>query len=494
MTDPTDLVESYDNFIDGAFVPPAGGQRMQTSNPFTGKVWAEVPDDPGAVNDAVAAARKAFETGPWATMSAVERSQLMRALGDSLARDAKELAVIETRDNGKIIRETSAQAGALKSYLDFFAGVADKIHGEQLPNPSPDFLVYTEKVPVGVVGVIVPWNSPLMLLTWKLGPLLAAGCTAVIKPSDITPVTALLLAQRAAEAGFPPGVINVVTGGAGVGAAITSHPGIDKITFTGGGATARHVARAAADNLTPTVLELGGKSPQIIFDDVDLEAVTNGLLSGIFAASGQTCVAGSRAYIHEDIADEVIARVVARAESLVLGDPSDPATEMGPAASDAQRDRILKMVEAAQTEGATVVTGGVVDPELGGRFVRPTVIVDVNNETTIVREEVFGPVLAVMTFRDEDEVIGLANDSDFGLAAGVWTNDIRRAHRVSRALDVGTVWINSYRSVSYNTPFGGVKQSGHGKDNGLEAIDGFVNTKVIWVELSGKTRDPFVIG
>ena len=494
MTDPTDLVESFDNFIDGAFVPPAGGQRMQTSNPFTGKVWAQVPNDPGAVNDAVAAARKAFETGPWATMSAVERSQLMRALGDSLARDAEELAVIETRDNGKIIRETSAQTAALRSYLDFFAGVADKIHGEQLPNPSPDFLVYTEKVPVGVVGVIVPWNSPLMLLTWKLGPLLAAGCTAVIKPSDITPVTALLLAQRAAEAGFPPGVINVVTGGAGVGAAITSHPGIDKITFTGGGATARHVARAAADNLTPTVLELGGKSPQIIFDDVDLEAVTNGLLSGIFAASGQTCVAGSRAYIHEDIADEVIARVVARAENLVLGDPSDPATEMGPAASDAQRDRILKMVEAAQAEGATVVTGGVVDPELGGRFVRPTVIVDVNNETTIVREEVFGPVLAVMTFRDEDEVIGLANDSDFGLAAGLWTNDIRRAHRVSRALNVGTVWINSYRSVSYNTPFGGVKQSGHGKDNGLEAIDGFVNTKVIWVELSGKTRDPFVIG
>ena len=386
------------------------------------------------------------------------------------------------------------KTAALKSYLDFFAGITDKIHGEQLPNPSPDFLVYTEKVPVGVVGVIVPWNSPLMLLTWKLGPLLAAGCTAVIKPSDITPVTSLLLAQGAAEAGFPPGVINVVTGGAGVGAAITSHPGIDKITFTGGGATARHVAHAAADNLTPTVLELGGKSPQIIFADVDPEAVTNGLLSGIFAASGQTCVAGSRAYIHEDIADDVIARVVARAENLVLGDPSDPATEMGPAASDTQRDRILKMVEAAQAEGATVVTGGVVDPELGGRFVRPTVIVDVNNETTIVREEVFGPVLAVMTFRDEDEVIGLANDSDFGLAAGVWTNDIRRAHRVSRALNVGTVWINSYRSVSYNTPFGGVKQSGHGKDNGLEAIDGFVNTKVIWVELSGKTRDPFVIG
>lgn len=494
MTGPTDSVESFDNFIDGAFAPPADGRRMQTSNPFTGRVWAEVPDDPAAVDTAVAAARRAFETGPWAAMSAVERGRLMRALGESLARDAEELAILETRDNGKIIRETSAQMAALSSYLDYFAGVADKIHGEQLPNPSPDFLVYTEKVPVGVVGVIVPWNSPLMLLTWKLGPLLAAGCTAVVKPSDTTPVTSLLLAQRAAEAGFPPGVINVVTGGAAVGAAITSHPGIDKITFTGGGATARHVARSAADNLTPTVLELGGKSPQIIFDDVDPETVTNGLLSGIFAASGQTCVAGSRAYIHEDVADEVIARVVARAESLVLGDPSDPATEMGPAASDAQRDRILEMIETARAEGATVVTGGEVDPELGGRFVRPTVIVDVSNETTIVREEVFGPVLAVMTFRDEDEVIGLANDSDFGLAAGIWTNDIRRAHRVSRAVNVGTVWINAYRSVSYNTPFGGFKQSGHGKDNGIEAVDGFVNTKVVWVELSGKTRDPFVIG
>ena len=287
----------FDNWIDGEFVAPVSGSRMDTVNPFSGVAWGEVADDPDAVDVAVKAARAAFEDGPWATMPARERARLMRALGAAMTRDADELAQAETRDNGKIIRETTAQAKSIESYLDFFAGMADKITGEQIPSPAPNFLVYTERVPKGVVGAIIPWNSPLSLLTWKLGPLLAAGCTVVAKPSDLTPVTALMMAERATEVGFPPGVINVVTGGAGVGAAISSHPDIDKITFTGGDVTAKHVARAAAENLTPAVMELGGKSPQILFADADIEAATNGLLAGIFAASGQTCVAGSRAYI-----------------------------------------------------------------------------------------------------------------------------------------------------------------------------------------------------
>lgn len=471
---------TYDNWIDGAFVEPAA--RMGTTTPFTGEQWAEVADDPAAVDAAVVAARAALDG--WAATHGSERARLLRALGDAINANAEALALAETRDNGKALRETTGQVASLQPHFDYFAGMADKAFGTQIPTPLPDYLVYTERVPVGVVGAIIPWNSPLALLTWKLAPLLAAGCTCVVKPSDLTPTTALMLAELSGEVGMPPGVLNVVTGGAAVGAALSSHAGIDKLTFTGGGATATHVLHAAADNLTPTVMELGGKSPQIIFADANVEAAVGGLLAGIFAASGQTCVAGSRAYVQAEVYDEVVKGISDIADNLRLGDPSSMGTEMGPIVSDAHRDRILAMIDEAVAQGATVAAGGAVDADLGGRFVRPTVLTDVDHSCTIVNEEVFGPVLALMPFTDEDEVVAAANDSSYALAAGVWTSDIGRGHRMARRLHAGTVWLNSYRMVNHTVPFGGFKQSGYGKDNGLESMDEFLQTKAVWLDTS----------
>jgi aldehyde dehydrogenase (NAD+) len=491
-------VPDYQLFIGGEWVDAVSGETFETVDPATGAAWARVPEAGDAdVDAAVRAARAALADPGWADLTPGGRGRLLHRLADILRRDAEELAVLESTDNGKLLRETRAQTAAIADHIDYFAGAADKIEGSVIPSGKPNFLVYTQHVPIGVVGLLLPWNSPLFLTMFKLAPALAAGCTVVIKPSEATPVTTLELGRRIAEAGFPAGVVNVVTGsGPAPGRALTAHPGVDKISFTGSTRTGIAVAKSALEHLAPTDLELGGKSANIVFADADLEAAANGVVAGIFAATGQTCIAGSRLVVHEDVREALLERLVARARTIKLGDPKDPETEMGPIATEAQHAKIAAMVGEAVDGGARVLVGagnGVTLPERG-RFAAPTILVDVAPEATIAQEEVFGPVLVVQPFRDEDEAVAIANGTAYGLAAGLWTSDVRRAHRVAGRLRAGTVWVNSYRVLSYAVPFGGFGLSGIGRENGFEAIKGFTETKSIWVELTGATRDPFVLG
>ena len=488
----------YRLFIGGEWVDAASGETFDTVDPATGAAWARVPEAGAAdVDAAVRAARAALADPAWADLTPAGRGRLLRRLADVLRRDAEELAVLESTDNGKLLRETRAQCLAIADHIDYFAGAADKIEGSVIPSGKPNFLVYTQAVPVGVVGLLLPWNSPLFLTMFKLAPALAAGCTVVIKPSEATPVTTLELGRRIAEAGFPAGVVNVVTGsGPAPGQALTAHPGVDKISFTGSTRTGIAVAKSALEHLAPTDLELGGKSANIVFEDADLDAAANGVVAGIFAATGQTCIAGSRLVVHEDVREALLERLVARARTIKLGDPKDPETEMGPIATEAQHAKIASMIGEAVDAGARVLVGagnGVTLPERG-RFAAPTILADVAPEATIAQEEVFGPVLIVQPFRDEDEAVALANGTAYGLAAGLWTSDVRRAHRVAARVRAGTVWVNSYRVLSYAVPFGGFGFSGIGRENGFEAIRSFTETKSIWVELTGATRDPFVLG
>jgi aldehyde dehydrogenase (NAD+) len=348
---------------------------------------------------------------------------------------------------------------------------------------------------VGVVAAITPWNSPLLLMTWKLAPALAAGCTVVVKPSEHSPVSTLGFAELIEQAGFPPGVVNVVTGlSRETGEHLAGHPGVDKVAFTGSTATGRAVARAAGANINKVTLELGGKSPQVVFPDADLAAAANGLVAGVFAATGQTCMAGSRLIVHADVHDELIRLVAERAARIKLGDPNDEHTEMGPVANEPQYRKVLDFLDTARAEGATVACGGAAEPGLGGLFVQPTVLTGVTADSTVVREEVFGPVLAALTFTEEDEAVKLANDTPYGLAGAVWTKDVHRAHRVAARIKAGSVWINAYRVVSPSVPFGGFKSSGLGRENGVHAIDEYLEEKAVWVELAGGTRDPFTLG
>ena len=487
----------YRLYIAGEDVDAASGETFDAINPTTGETWAtHALAGSGDVDRAVRAAAAAFESEAWRGLSPTRRGRLMMRWADVIAERAEEIAKVEVADNGKLYKEMLAQLRVIPDWLYYFGGLADKVEGRVIPLDRTSVFNYTLREPLGVVGIIIPWNSPVLLTMYSLAPALAAGNTIVVKPSEHASASVLETLRLAAEAGFPPGVLNVVTGEREAGEALVEHPGVAKISFTGSEKTGAHIASRAGARLAPVTLELGGKSPNIVFPDAALDAAEAGVLAGIFAAAGQSCVAGSRALFHREIHDELLERVQRRAAGVVLGDPMADATQMGPIANAPQLARVEQMVDEARAAGARVVTGGAraaVADYPQGLWYGPTILDGVGNDAPIAQDEVFGPVLTVLPFETEEEAIAIANDTRFGLASGVWTRDLKRAHRVARALKAGTVWINTYRAITFNSPFGGVKESGFGRVNGAEAIDGYLQTKSVWTELSDDVADPFVM-
>lgn len=479
--------------IGGESVAASDGGTFDAINPYTAERWATVPAATTTdVDSAVNAAASAFVE--WRATPGFKRAELMHRLADAIVEHADRLAEWETTDNGKVIRETKPQMMFFARNLRFFAGYADKVYGRTIPMDNPAVFDYTVRRPFGVCVLITAWNSPVALLGNKLPPALATGNTVVIKPSEHASVTTTEIARFALEVGFPPGVINVVTGAGDVGDALTRHPGVSRISFTGGGFTAHRIASNAAERLIPVTMELGGKSPNIIFEDADIDRAVVGAVAGIFAAAGQTCVAGSRLLVQRSIYSRVVDEVAARAERIALGDPRETTTEMGPVANQPQFDRISSLIEQTRADGAKVVAGGDAATDLGrGLFIKPTVIADVEPASAIAQNEVFGPVLAAIPFDTEAEAVEIANMTEYGLASGVWTNDLGRAHRVSDALDVGVVWVNTYRTSGAQAPFGGAKQSGWGRERGAEALEEYTYVKNVMIDTSTETRDPFVI-
>ena len=481
----------YQLFIDGKWVDAASGKTFTSPNPSTGEVFAEVAAaDKADIDKAVSAARRAFE-GKWSRMSPRDRGRLLYKLSQMIEERSAELAELETADNGKPIRESlSFDLPQVVENFEYFAGFATKIEGETIPVPGQMFN-YTLREPVGVCGQIIPWNFPLLMAAWKLAPALAAGNTVVLKPAEQTPVTAMELGRIIQEAGFPDGVVNIVPGyGETAGAALAAHPGIDKVAFTGSTEVGKLIAKSAADNLTKVSLELGGKAPNIVFADADLEQAVNGAMMGIFFNQGQVCCAGSRLFVEERVKDEFLDRFKAKAETVSVGDPALKTTQMGPQVSKEQLDRIQSYVGIAREEGASVVTGGET-PKLEGGFQRgyffqPTIFSDVSNTMRVAQEEIFGPVTSVITFKDEDDLIKQANQTIYGLSAGIWTRDLVRAHRFAKAIKAGVIWINTFNMFNAASPFGGYKQSGYGREMGKHALDLYTQIKSVWVDLSGK--------
>ncbi|ANF58776.1 aldehyde dehydrogenase [Halotalea alkalilenta] len=485
-------------FIDGQYTAPGSGRYVESFDPATGQAWYQFAEaDDGDVDRAVRSARQAFHSPAWRRMTQTDRGKLVRRLAELVLENAERLALLETRDNGKLLREMRAQMRALPDSYTYFAGMADKLQGDTIPVNKLDQLNFNIREPLGVIGMITPWNSPLMLLTGTLAPCLAIGNTVVIKPSEHATASTLALAELIMLAGFPAGVVNVVSGGGAVtGEALTRHPGIDKYVFTGSTDTGRRIAGNAANNLAPCQMELGGKSPHVVFADVDIEKAVNGVVSGVFAAAGQTCVAGSRCFVEASIYQRFVEALVARTQRITVGHPMEEGTDIGPLALQAQLQKLQHYVALGASQGARVAVGGrrPSGADLAqGWYFEPTVLADASNDMTFMRDELFGPVVGVVPFSSEEEMISMANDTAYGLASGVWTQNIDRAMRFASRIDAGTVWINTYRSAAYMSANGGFKDSGYGRRGGFDVMREFSRAKNIVIDYSGAMQDPFVI-
>ena len=491
-------MRKYNHYIDGKWMDPTSGKYFETENPYTGEVWAKIAQgDERDAEKAVAAAKKAFDSSEWADLSPTQRGKLLVALAEIIERESQKLAEIEVRDNGKLIAEMSGQTKYLAEWYRYYGGLADKIEGAVLPADRPGIFNFTRYEPIGVIGMITAWNSPLLLLAWKLAPALAAGNTAVVKPSEFTSASSLEFMELIGEAGFPNGVVNCVTGmGLEVGAPLVEHRDVAKVAFTGSDFAGQKIYESAAKKIMPVTLELGGKSPNIVFEDADFEAAVMGAISGIFAATGQTCIAGSRLLVQSSIHDKFVDRLIEVAQEAKIGDPMSTDTHVGPVTTKPQYEKILHYINVANEDGATCRLGGKPYKGHGAKgnyFVEPTIFTNVSNEMRIAQEEVFGPILSVIPFDTEEDAIRIGNDVVFGLAAGIWTSNMGRALRMSEKLKAGTIWVNTYRAVSFMTPFGGYKRSGLGRESGQEAIKEFLQVKSVWISHKTTAANPFIM-